>query len=66
MSKAIYKILLAIPNAKWYSHKAHWHLHPYPLTLITSMLDRKRFQLKIVDTNIDNLSPDSFSEVIAD
>ena len=66
MGKIIKKILLAIPNAKWYRPNAFWHLHPYPLTLITSMLDRDRFDLKIVDANLNDYSPEHFSKVVRD
>lgn len=62
----INKILLALPNAKWYRPAAYWHLHPYPLTLITAFLDRSRYELKVVDANLDDTSPEEFAQMVRD
>lgn len=55
-----------MPNAKWYRPTAYWHLHPYPLTLITAFLDRSRYEVKVVDANLDDHSPEQFAQIIRD
>jgi radical SAM superfamily enzyme YgiQ (UPF0313 family) len=60
------KILLVIPNSKWLNESAFWHLHPYPLTLLASALPRDRFDIRIVDSNLDNHSLADFSQVVKD
>src|ERR1017187_370217 len=60
------KILLVIPNAKWLNEAASWHLHPYPLTLLASALPRDRYNIRIIDCNLDDHSLDDFSALVKD
>ncbi|MBF0162251.1 MAG: radical SAM protein, partial [Magnetococcales bacterium] len=58
------KIILSLPNSKWANMHAHWHLHPYPLGLLASMLDKSLYELRVVDANIDNLTLDEFGKIV--
>mgnify|MGYP003964049227 CR=1 FL=1 len=55
------KILLVIPNSRWYKTNVEWHLHPYQLGLIAANLDRNIYNIEIYDANIDNTSREDFS-----
>lgn len=61
----IQRIMLVIPNAKWYQQESYWHLHPYALALLAAMLDPARFTVNILDANIDNLTPEQFGDEVA-
>jgi len=56
----IKKILLVIPNSRWYKPESEWHLHPYQLGLISASLDDNDYCIEIYDANIDNVSKDNF------
>ena len=60
----IKRILLVVPNAKWYRKETYWHLHPYNLCILASMLDRTKYDVRIVDANIDDNTPQEFEEII--
>lgn len=57
-------VLLVIPNQKWYRKECYWHLHPYALAILASMLNRDKYNIRIVDANIDNLTPKEFEETL--
>lgn len=61
----VQRIMLVIPNAKWYQQESYWHLHPYALALLAAMLDPDRYTVKILDANIDDLSPEQFGAEVA-
>ena len=60
------RVMLVIANAEWYKPGTFWHLHPYALALLAAMLDRHRHQVRIVDANIDALTPEAFGDVVRD
>ena len=60
------RIMLVVPNQKWYRNESYWHLHPYALAILASMLDRRRYDIRIVDANIDNLLPENFEKIVRD
>lgn len=64
MPRKIQRIMLVIPNQKWYRKEAFWHLHPYALALLAAMFDRSDREIRIVDANLDNLSDRQFEQVI--
>lgn len=61
----VQRVMLVIPNAKWYRRESYWHLHPYALALLAAMLDKERYSVRIVDANIDDYSPERFGEEVA-
>lgn len=58
--------MLVIPNQRWFRREAYWHLHPYALALLAAMLDRTKYEVRIVDANIDNFTEDQFENVVRD
>lgn len=60
----IERIMLVIPNQKWYRKEAFWHLHPYALAILASMFDRERYKIKIVDANIDDWTEERFEDEV--
>src|SRR5438105_3043332 len=58
----IQRIMLVIPNQRWYRRESYWHLHPYALALLAAML-RDR-EVRIVDANLDDLSRDEFRSIV--
>lgn len=66
MTRAISRVLLVIPNSKWFKKETNWHLHPYALALIAAMIDQSVYQVRILDTNIDDVSPEAFKDMIRD
>ncbi|MBI3793701.1 MAG: radical SAM protein [Nitrospinae bacterium] len=60
----IKKIMLVTPNSKWLSEGSFWHLHPYPLTLLASALPKGRYDVRIVDSNLEDHSPEKFSDLV--
>lgn len=58
----IKRIMLVIPNQRWYREEAYWHLHPYALALLAAMLPGR--EVKIVDANLDDLTPDEFTGLV--
>lgn len=62
----ILKIILMYPNFKWsgkWEDRTIWKLHPYNLCLLSAMVDKK-YNVKIADANMGNLSRDEFAELI--
>lgn len=54
------------PNFKWidkWENRTMWQLHPYNLCLLSAMIEQK-YDVKIVDANIDNLAKEEFIELI--
>jgi radical SAM superfamily enzyme YgiQ (UPF0313 family) len=65
MSGKIGKIVLAIPNLRWHKTAATlWMVHPYNLCLLASMI-RDRFEVVIVDANMEDLSRERFAARLA-
>lgn len=62
----INKILLMYPNSKWteWINRTVWDIHPYNLGLLAACMDKK-YEVKIIDGNADNLSKEDFSDIIA-
>ena len=56
--------MLVIPNQKWYRNEAFWHLHPYPLAMLASMFDRRLYDIRICDANLDDLSRLQFEAIV--
>jgi radical SAM superfamily enzyme YgiQ (UPF0313 family) len=52
------RILLILPNQKWCGENVTWHLHPYPLAIIAAMIDRDKYEVRILDANIDDMTPE--------
>ena len=63
-TRRIEKIMLAIPNGDWAGPR-HWNMHPYPLCLLAAIL-RDRYDVRILDSNIDNMSAEETAERIAE
>ena len=49
------RVLLAIPNQRW-AQNMEWSIHPYALCQLASMIENN-YEVKILDANVDNLSP---------
>ncbi len=64
MARKIQRIMLVIPNQKWYRKEAFWHLHPYALAILAAMPGIRERDIKIVDANIDDLSEGQFEDVV--
>lgn len=58
----INKIMLGLPNTRWHNNK-YWHFFPYTFGLLNSVL-KKRYEVRILDANKDNLSVEQFKEKI--
>lgn len=68
MYKMDKKVMLTYPNCRWledFEDKTIWNLHPYNLCLLSSTIESK-YDTKIVDANIDNLSREDFRKAIKD
>src|SRR5229473_7251013 len=64
MTRAIRRIMLVIPNQRWYRKEAFWHLHPYALAILAAMFDPRQYEIRIVDANIDDLTEEEFEDVV--
>ncbi len=64
MARKIQRIMLVIPNQKWYRKEAFWHLHPYALAILAAMPGIRERDVMIVDANIDDLSEEQFEDVV--
>lgn len=62
--RPIRRIMLVVPNQKWYRKEAYWHLHPYALAILASMFDRERYEIRIIDANMDNYTRAQFENVV--
>ena len=54
------------PNFKWldnWESRTMWNLHPYNLCLLSAMIDKK-YNVKLIDANKDNLTKEEFAEII--
>lgn len=54
------------PNFKWLENwdcRTRWDLHPYNLCLLSAMIDKK-YDVKLIDANMDNLTKEEFAEII--
>lgn len=61
----IEKVVFVIPNLRWHKTAATlWLLHPYNVCMLAAMI-RDRYQVAIIDANIDDLSPEEFSQALA-
>ena len=58
----IRRIMLVIPNQRWYRRESYWHLHPYALALLAAMLPDR--EVRIVDANLDDLSREQFEHIV--
>lgn len=62
-----HKILLIYPNFKWskrYESRTLWKLHPYNISLLAALLEKK-YEVKILDANIDDLSLFQYKDQVA-
>ena len=59
------RILLIQPNLRWIpgNFKTLWEIHPINLCLIAAMV-LEQYEIKIIDANIDDLSPESLGKQI--
>ena len=59
------KIILMYPNFKWASwmERTVWSLHPYSLGILAAMVEDK-YNVKIIDGTMDDLSREQFAEII--
>src|SRR5713226_2851292 len=64
MTRTIRRIMLVIPNQRWYRKEAFWHLHPYALAILAAMFDPQQYEIRIVDANIDDLTEEQFEDEI--
>lgn len=58
----IQRIMLVVPNQRWYRRESYWHLHPYALALLAAMLPDR--EVRIVDANLDDLTREQFEGVV--
>jgi radical SAM superfamily enzyme YgiQ (UPF0313 family) len=60
------KVMLMYPNCRWvegWEDKTIWNLHPYNLCLLSATIE-DRYEIKIIDANIDNLSREQFAKIL--
>lgn len=60
------KVMLMYPNCRWVSgweSKTIWNLHPYNLCLLSATIE-DRYETKIIDANMDNLTKEQFAKII--
>src|SRR5690348_12445634 len=60
----IQRIMLVIPNQRWYRRESYWHLHPYALALLAAMIPDR--EVRIVDANLDDLTRGEFGSLVRD
>lgn len=58
------RLMLVIPNQKWFRREAYWHLHPYALAIIAALIDKTKYEVRIVDANIDNWTERQFENIV--
>ncbi len=66
MTRRIARIMLVIPNQRWYRREAFWHLHPYNLAILAAMFDPAQHEIRIVDANIDDMTEEEFEDNVRD
>ena len=57
--------MLAMPNCTWLNPRA-WHVPPYTLGLLRAVIPEDRYDIEILDTNLENLSIEETTRRIKD
>ncbi len=61
----IKNFVFLIPNTAWFNNR-YWHNFPYTVGLLSAVLIRHGYEVRVLDANLENLNEAALKERIAD